>query len=234
MRPTVDLRNCRCKGEERRVFTWLRTFINWPLEYVHGTYPISKMGEYEDRAKRHDLYVSFFQSLQTLKIEVPTASGVDIGFSTSPANAFAACFSGSRRYQIARRLFVYGANSESIADMLRGREPLNSLLTFVLDNYAFSMELSSAILTTRVNLMVASPSRDGTGGERLFSALSEIAGELRLAHLADSMPAKPTGNRWGPARIRTISIICAGLSPLLAVILLFAWFIHHSPSLLHR
>ncbi|WP_321917431.1 MULTISPECIES: hypothetical protein [Paraburkholderia] len=192
------------------------------------------MGEYEDRAKRHGLDVSFFQSLQTLRIEVPIAAGVDIGFSTSPATVLTRCFSGLRRYQIAPRLFVFGRHSKAVADILRDCERINSLLIYVLDNYAFSIELNNSTLTTRVNLMAGFPSRDGTDGEHLFSALSEIAGELRLAHLADSMPAKPTGNRWGPARIRTISIICAGLSPLLAVILLFAWFIHHSPSLLHR
>jgi hypothetical protein len=88
------------------------------------------MGEYEDRAKRYGLDVSFFQSLHTLKIEVPTASEVDIGFSTSPTCVLAWCFPGLRRYQIAPRLFVVGTNSRSIADLLRDYERVNSLLTF--------------------------------------------------------------------------------------------------------
>lgn len=193
-----------------------------------------KMGEYEDKALRHDIDVSRIQSLERLKIEVLTASGVDIGFSTSPANVFSALFSGSRSHRIDRRLYVHGADSEAVANILRGRERLNSLLTFVLDNYAFSIELSNTILTTRINLMMTSPRRDGTGGERLFSALSEIAGELSAAHLATSTPVKPTGIGWGPAKVRKIGMICGGLSPLVAVMLLLAWAIHHSPALLHR
>jgi hypothetical protein len=192
------------------------------------------MGEYENRAKRYGLDVSFCHSLHTLKIEVPTASGVDIGFSTSPASVLTACFSGLRRYQIARRLFVFGANSESIADTLRGRERLASLLTFVLKNYAFSVELNNSTLTTRVDLMRGFPSDDGTNGERLFSALSEIAGELRLTCLGPLIPARATRNGWGPGRIRTISVICAAMLPPLAVVLIFAWAIHHSPLLLQR
>jgi hypothetical protein len=192
------------------------------------------MGEYENRAKRYGLDVMFFQSLHTLKIEVPTAPGVDIGFATSPASVLVACFSGLRRYQIARRLFVFGANSKAIADTLRGHERLNSLLTFVLDNYAFSVELNNCVLTTRVDLMQGFPSEDGTGGERLFSSLSEIAGELHRADLAPPMSARASGNRWGPGRLRTISVICGAMLPLLAVVLLLAWVIHRSPSLLHR
>jgi hypothetical protein len=192
------------------------------------------MGEYEDRAKRYGLDVSFFQSLHTLKIEVPTTSEVDIGFSTSPTCVLAWCFPGLRRYQVAPRLFVFGTNSRSIADLLRGYERVNSLLTFVLDNYAFSIELNNSTLTTRVNLMEAFPSRDGTGGEHLFSALSEIAATLRLTSLAPLMPARTTGSRWGPSRLRTISMVCGGLLPLLAVALILTWVIHRSPSLLHR
>ena len=192
------------------------------------------MGEYEDRAKRHGLDVSFFQSLQTLKIEVPTATGVDIGFSTSPASVLARCFSGLRRYQIAPRLFVFGRHSKAVADILRGCERINSLLIYVLDNYAFSIELNNSTLTTRVNLMAGFPSRDGTDGERLFSALSEIAAALRLTSLAQAMPVTATENLWGPARMRTLSMACAGLLPVFAVVLIFAWAIHRSPALLHR
>lgn len=201
---------------------------------MRGDYLNIEMGDYQDRAKRYGVEVSFIQALQLLRIEVPTASGVDVGFSTSAASFLGSLFSGFRRHQIAPRLFVYGKNADSVAYMLCGRERLIYLLTFVLDNYAYSIELSKSLLITRVNLMEGSPKRDGTGGVRLFSALSEIAGELRSSGVASFMPVVPTGSQLGPAKFRTIGIICAGLSPLLAVVVLFAWAIHHSPSLLHR
>jgi hypothetical protein len=39
-----DVRDYLCKEEERRVSTWLRTSINWPLKYAHGTYSKIRYG----------------------------------------------------------------------------------------------------------------------------------------------------------------------------------------------
>ncbi len=188
------------------------------------------MGRYEDRARTYGIEVSFFQMLQKLTIAVPASINVDIEFSTSASSVF----SLTRRYEVAPRLYISGFRAQEMAEVIRKEERLNALLIFVLDTYAFSVELNGPILQARVNLMHGFPSKDGTDGERLFSSMSEIS--TRLASLARLFPnlQQPRKHGWGPARTRLFATIGCALLPLLMTVAAFVWMIHRSPGLIHH
>jgi hypothetical protein len=185
------------------------------------------MFEYERLASRYGLNVFTYGVSQVITTPAASLLRVDVGFEKLNGNGF----SIFRRYSIGEGGCVFGNLATIFINIMAKEDRLRYLINLVLDRYAYRIEWTGSRLMVRINTTQVIPHQDGAGGERLFSAVSEIAGILSAIDLTQFEGAVKLCRMWGPGRVRNATVFGGAVLPFICVAAIVFWGVHHSPRL---
>jgi hypothetical protein len=185
------------------------------------------MYEYQKLAKRYGVSVEFMNTLQLLSTPTQCPLTVDVGFGVGESNVFVDWFPPFRREKFGPGLYVYGSHATTLAKLLPNDERLCATLKMILVYYAYAVEWSGQKLTARINLLQGYPARDGTGGQRLLSAFSEIAQDVSRIDPQQLEALGTHRKRWGPRRIRKLAVAAGAALPVVVVVAIVTYFSLH-------
>ncbi len=182
------------------------------------------MSEYQKLAKRYGIRVEYLSSSQFLSIPTQFPSRVDVGFCADEGDIFTKIFSPFRRERLWSGVYVYGSCATSLAKLLSNDERLCGNLRMVLAQYAYAVEWSGQKLLARIYLPLGIPAQDGTGGQRLLSAFSEIAQHLSRIEPGQLEAGTVQPNWWGPHRFRILTMVAGTALPFVFVVTTVLYF----------
>jgi hypothetical protein len=184
------------------------------------------MFEYEKLGKQYGATVTIIRGLQIITVPTRSTLKVDVGFGVGQGNLFSGAFPFFRRHEFGRNLFIFDTRASALSRVLSTDDRLCSLLRLILDDYAFRVEWSGTKLAARINTLQGFPSNDGTGGERMFSALKLIADRLEAidAQSVECSTSEYAG--WGPGRVHRIALMSVFALPAVCYMVLRYWAYH--------
>lgn len=185
------------------------------------------MYEYQRLAKKYGIEVEFFNTSQFLSAQTQFPSKIDVGFCADEGDLLTKIFSPFRRERLGPGVYVYGSCATSLAEFLPDNERLCGTLRLVLAQYAYAVEWSGQKLTARINVFQGDPRQDGTGGERLLSALSEIAQYLSRIQPGQLEALTTRRKWWGPRRLRILAGVAGGALPFVFIVATVTYFSLH-------
>jgi len=185
------------------------------------------MSEYQKLAKGYGIRVEYLGSSQFLSIPTRFSSTVDVGFCADEGDIFTKIFSPFRRERLWSGVYVYGSCATSLSKILSRDDRLCGNLRMVLAQYAYAVEWSGQQLLARIYLPSGVPASDGTGGQRLLSAFSEIAQHLSRIEPGQLEATTAPPKWWGPRRFRILATVAGAALPFVFVATIVLYFSLH-------
>lgn len=190
------------------------------------------MGEYEKMAKSYGINVDGAKGLQILSISTIPRVGVDVGFVGDGGGILGDYFSSFKRYEIYRKLSIYGNCAKFLAEILREDLSFCSSL-YVLFNYAYSARWTGSEFVININALARGyPHNESDGGEQIFLAIKNLVDRLNAIDFEKINGLGSVSNGFGPTKLRGLMLKIAGALPVAFVLIIGLIFV---PKLmLHR
>jgi hypothetical protein len=159
----------------------------------------------KELARQYNANVVIVHGLLIVSVDIKSESRVDIGFSRRNRPLWGKVLPCLSWKIIREDLYACGGSADNWIPYFSIDDDLCNSLSILLERYAFRVEWTGSRLTARINMLLATPDGDSTGGDRFFTTLVSAASRLEIIGKRNKpMTGYRTAAVCGPARFRKI------------------------------